>query len=162
MNIKVITPAALALALCPGLSFFAMAQETSAKKETMSTLRVARPTDNLPEVIKFYRDGLGLEVLASFSGHNDFDGVVLGRKGFPYHLEFTHKRGHQVGKAPSQDNLLVFYLPDKAEWNIAVARMRKHGYEPVKSYNPWWDDGGKTFEDTDGYRVVLYNNKWDK
>ena len=128
----------------------------------MLTLRVARPTDNLPEVIKFYRDGLGLEVLSSFSGHNDFDGVILGRKASPYHLEFTHKRGDKVGKAPTQDNLLVFYIPYEAEWTNAIARMRQQGYEPVTSYNPWWDDGGRTFEDIDGYRVVLHNKKWDK
>lgn len=128
----------------------------------MLTLRVARPTDNLPEIIKFYRDGLGLEVLSSFSGHNDFDGVILGRKDSPYHLEFTHKLGHKVGKAPSQDNLLVFYIPDETEWANAVARMRQHGCEPVTSYNPWWDDGGRTFEDADGYRVVLFAKPWDK
>lgn len=27
------------------------------------TLRVARPTDRLEKVVRFYRDGLGLEVL---------------------------------------------------------------------------------------------------
>ena len=102
--------------VCFGVNFFATAQTSPAKEKTMFTLRVARPTDNLPEVIKFYRDGLELEVLASFSGHNDFDGVILGRKGFPYHLEFTHQAGHKVGKAPTQDNLLVFYIPDHAEW----------------------------------------------
>lgn len=128
----------------------------------MFTMRVARPTDNLLEVVKFYRDGLGLEVLSSFSGHNGFDGVILGRRGFPYHLEFTHKRGDRVDKAPTQDNLLVFYIPDETEWRNAVQRMQKHGYQPVKSYNPWWDDGGKTFQDTDGYRVVLYNKRWGK
>lgn len=129
----------------------------------MFTFRVARPTDNLPEVLKFYRDGLGLEVLASFSGHHDIDGVILGHdKGIPYHLEFTHKHGDKVGKAPTQDNLLIFYIPDKAEWRSAVARMQKNGYAPVKSYNPYWDDGAKTFEDADGYRVVLYNGYWDK
>ena len=139
-----------------------MAQETLAKEEMMFTLRVARPTDNLPEITKFYRDGLGLDVLSSFSGHNDFDGVILGRKGASYHLEFTRKRGDKAGKAPGQDNLLVFYIPDEAEWRSALERMRKHGYEPVKSYNPWWDDGGMTFEDVDGYRVVLHNKAWDK
>ena len=153
--------ALLAFPLANGSSFLALAKNPIMEK-TMFTMRVARPTDNLPEVIRFYRDGLGLEVLASFSGHNDFDGVILGRKGFPYHLEFTHKRGHRVGKAPTQDNLLVFYIPDKAEWSNAVERMQKHGYEPVKSYNSYWDDGGKTFEDIDGYRVVLYNMSWDK
>ena len=128
----------------------------------MFTFRVARPTDNLPEVLAFYRDGLGLEVLSSFSGHHDIEGVILGHeKGIPYHLEFTHKRGHKVGRAPTQDNLLVFYIPDKTEWISAVERMQQHGYEPVKSYNPYWDDGGKTFEDADGYRVVLHNRNWN-
>jgi hypothetical protein len=149
------------LALCAGLSYFAMAQNSPDKKETMFTLRVARPTDNLPEVVKFYRDGLGLQILGSFSGHNNFDGVMLGRKGSPYHLEFTHQPGHKVGKAPTQDNLLVFYIPNEVEWKSAVERMENHGYRPVKSYNPWWDNGGKTFEDIDGYRVVLYHGIWD-
>ena len=139
-----------------------MAEETSTGMKTVATLRVARPTDNLPEVLRFYRDGLGMEVLSSFSGHDEFDGAILGHPGFPYHLEFTKKRGENVGRAPSQDNLLVFYIPETAEWNHAIERMRKHGYEPVKSYNPWWDDGGKTFADPDGYRVVLYNKRWDK
>jgi catechol 2,3-dioxygenase-like lactoylglutathione lyase family enzyme len=160
-NSKSTALATLAFLFCTGSGFLALAQKNSNKEKTMHTLRVARPTDNLPEVLKFYRDGLGLEVLASFSAHNGFDGVILGRKGSPYHLEFTHKLGHEVGKAPTQDNLLVFYIPDEAEWKSAGARMRKHGYEPVKSYNPWWDDGGKTFEDIDGYRVVLFNEQWD-
>lgn len=155
------TSASLVFALSAGLSLFAMAQ-VPVTKETMHTLRVARPTDNLPEVVRFYRDGLGLDELSSFSGHNGFDGVILGRRGFPYHLEFTHKHGHKSGKAPTEDNLLVFYIPDKAEWKNAVARMQKHGYQPVKSFNPWWDDGGKTFEDVDGYRVVLFNKRWDR
>jgi len=127
----------------------------------MFKFRVARPTDNLPEIVLFYRDGLGLEVLTSFENHEGFDGVMLGRKGLPYHLEFTHHRNHQVGKAPTQDNLLVFYIPEEAEWRSAVERMRQHGYEPVKSYNPYWDKKGKTFEDADGYRVVLQNSTWD-
>ena len=160
-NIKFIALAALAFMLCLGLSFFAMAQNNPIKEKTTPTLRVARPTDNLPEVTRFYRDGLGLEDLGSFSNDNGFDGMILGHKHSPYHLEFTHKHGHKAGKAPSEDNLLVFYMPDKAEWKGAVERMQKHGYNPVKSFNPWWDDGGKTFEDIDGYRVVFYNKDWD-
>lgn len=124
-------------------------------------LRVARPTDNLQEVLRFYRDGLGLTVLASFEDHAGFDGVMLGQPGGPYHLEFTHHRGHTVGKAPTQDNLLVFYLPDRAEWERAVQRMQDRGYQPVPSYNPYWDIKGTTFEDPDGYRVVLQNAAWE-
>ena len=124
-------------------------------------LRVARPTDNLLEITRFYRDGLGLEELGSFVDHQGFDGVMLGSNGSPYHFEFTHQRGHTVGRAPSRDNLLVFYLPDESGWMAAVDRMLKHGYEPVASCNPYWDQKGKTFEDIDGYRIVLQNSTWD-
>jgi catechol 2,3-dioxygenase-like lactoylglutathione lyase family enzyme len=127
----------------------------------MTKLRVARPTDNLDEVVKFYRDGLGMQVLASFEDHSGFDGVMLGHPGAPYHLEFTQHRGHVAGKAPTQDNLLVFYMPDVTDWEQAVARMEAQGYAAVPSYNPYWDVTGKTFEDADGYRVVLQRAGWE-
>jgi len=124
------------------------------------TLRVARPTDKLDEVVRFYSLGLGLTVLGSFRDHDGFDGTMLGIPGAAYHLEFTHKRGHSVGPAPTQDNLLVLYLPDSGRWREAVDRMRGAGYEPVASFNPYWDRSGLTFEDPDGYRVVLQNGDW--
>jgi catechol 2,3-dioxygenase-like lactoylglutathione lyase family enzyme len=122
-----------------------------------TALRVVRPTDHLEEVVRFYVDGLGLERLGSFEDHEGFDGVMVGAPGAAYHLEFTRKRGHVAGRAPTQDNLLVFYFPDPSEWNAAVERMRAAGYEPVTSFNPYWDRAGRTFEDPDGYRVVLQN-----
>ena len=121
-------------------------------------LRVARPTDNLEALIRFYRDGLGLEILYRFENHDGFDGVMLGRPGAPYHFEFTHAHGHSAGRAPTQDNLLIFYLPDRAEWEKIVASMRAAGFEPVPSFNPYWDRQGLTFEDPDGYRIVLQNS----
>ena len=123
-------------------------------------LRVARPTDNLAAVVKFYRDGLGFEVLYEFHDHDGFDGVMLGHKAAGYHLEFTRKRGHAAGKAPSQDNLLVFYIPDRKEWEEAAQRLEKLGYLPVQPFNPYWNIQGKAFEDPDGYRVVLQNAGW--
>ena len=124
-------------------------------------LRVARPTDRMAEIVRFYRNGVGLDVIGSFQDHAGFDGVMLGRVGAPYHFEFTHAHGHLEGRAPTQDNLIVFYLPDKAEWEQAVARMVGAGFEPVVSFNPYWDVRGKTFEDADGYRVVLQNSAWE-
>lgn len=73
--------------------------------------------------MKFYRDGLGLTVLGSFEDHEGFDGVMLGVPGADYHLEFTSKRGHTAGRAPTLDNLLVFYIPEKVEWLEAIERM---------------------------------------
>lgn len=85
---------------------------------------------------------------------------MLGPKGGGYHLEFTRKAGHRAGRAPTKDNLLVFYLPDRALWERAVARMEKAGHPPIRSFNPYWDENGRTFEDPDGYRGVLQNADW--
>jgi len=123
-------------------------------------LRLARATNNLAEVINFYRDGLGFQIVSSFEDHEGFDGVMLGHKDLAYHLEFTSQRGHRTAVSPNKENLLVFYLPDRNEWQGAVNRMLAHGYEPVESYNSYWDVKGKTFEDADGYRVVLQNASW--
>lgn len=123
-------------------------------------LRVARPSDNLDAVVEFYRDGLVFTVLNKFTDHDGFDGVMLGHLGADYHLEFTRKTGHTSGKAPTEENLLVFYFPDEIEWLQAVDQMTRNGHRPVKSFNPYWDKNGKTFEDPDGYRVVLQHAAW--
>lgn len=57
-------------------------------------LRVARPSDNLDALLTFYVDGLGLVLIDVFRDHDGFDGVIVGRKGWPYHLEFTRAHGH--------------------------------------------------------------------
>lgn len=123
-------------------------------------MRVARPTDNLARINQMYVQGLGFAVLGHFEDHQGFDGVILGHPQHPYHLEFTHHRGTTVGSAPTPDNLLVFYIPNTDDWEVACIAMQKAGFEVVPSYNPYWDRAGKTFEDIDGYRVVLQNRAW--
>lgn len=123
-------------------------------------LRVARPTRSLEQVVRFYRDGLGFAVLGGFEDHEGFDGVMLGHPGAPYHLEFTVERGHEAPRSPSEDNLLVFYVPGRAQWEAWVRRMEAAGFIAVASRNPYWDLRGKTFEDPDGYRVVLQQAEW--
>jgi catechol 2,3-dioxygenase-like lactoylglutathione lyase family enzyme len=123
-------------------------------------LRIARPTDQLDAVVRFYRDGLGFEVVGGFRDHDGFDGVMLGHPGGAYHLELTSQRGVTVGRAPNAESLLVLYLPDAQEWSRAVARFEVLGLSPVKSHNPYWDAHGVTFEDPDGYRVVLARQAW--
>lgn len=132
------------------------------KMKFAPTMRVARPTDRLHDVLRFYRDGIGLEEIGSFEDHEGFDGVMLGIPGAAYHLEFTRERGHAAGGAPTQENLLVFYLPVREEWQAAVDRMVAAGFAPVTSHNPYWDRSGCTFEDPDGYRVVFENADWSR
>ena len=125
-------------------------------------MRVARPTDNLAATADMYARGLGFAVLARFTDHDGFDGVVLGHPRQPYHIEFTAQRGHHVGPAPSREHLLVFYIPDEHEWTESCARMLAAGFRRVSSCNPYWEVHGATFEDVDGYRVVLHNAAWTK
>ena len=123
-------------------------------------LRVARPSDDLDRLVRFYCDGLGLSVLYRFEDHDGFDGVMIGAEQAPYHFEFTSARGHTAGRAPTQDNLIVFYLPAPDLWQAAVDRMKQAGFHPVAAFNPYWDERGATFEDPDGYRVVLQQAEW--
>lgn len=123
-------------------------------------LRIARPSNDLDALLPFYVNGLGLSVLDRFFDHDGFDGIMVGWRGAPYHLEFTRKRGHLALRAPSEDNLLVMYYPHASEWSAGVQRMRDAGFTPVPAFNSYWDREGLTFEDPDGYRVVLQQAAW--
>ncbi|CAK7266516.1 hypothetical protein SEPCBS57363_002128 [Sporothrix epigloea] len=111
-------------------------------------LRIARSTNNIDALLPFYIEGLGMSVRERFGAHEG-----------PYHLEFTSKRGHDAGRAPTQDDLLVFYLPNEQEHDAATMGMIKADFPPVRAFNPYWDRFGVTFEDPDGYRVVLAKQK---
>jgi hypothetical protein len=49
--------------------------------------------------------------------------AMVGILGEPYHFEFTQQRGHVVGRAPTQDDLIVFYVPDQREWRCVVDQL---------------------------------------
>lgn len=125
-------------------------------------LRIARPTDNLEQLARMYVEGLGFTLLSKFKSHNGFDGVILGHPQHPWHLEFTHHRGTRVGGAPTEDNLLVFYVPDREAWQKACADLAAAGFKEVAAYNEYWSQRGKTYEDVDRYRVVIENDGWRK
>jgi hypothetical protein len=107
-----------------------------------------------------YIQGLRIHVIASFQDHEGFDGIVLGKLGAQYHLEFTQCRDHPVKPAPTLEDLMVFYIPDKAEWENSCADLERASFRSVVSFNPYWDVDGRTYEDDDGYRIVLQNAEW--
>jgi catechol 2,3-dioxygenase-like lactoylglutathione lyase family enzyme len=124
-------------------------------------LRVARPTNDLAALRAFYVEALGMSELYAFAEHDGFDGLMVGHPQAAYHLEFTRQAGHAAPPAPTAEHLLVFYYPERAAWEAAVARMQAGGYSPVPAHNPYWDRQGLTFADPDGYRVVLQQAAWD-
>jgi hypothetical protein len=107
-----------------------------------------------------YCRGLGYAVLGSFEDHDGFDGVMVGAPGGTFHFEFTRCRVHPIGPRPTPEDLVVLYEPQAGDWESACRRMVAAGFRAVASFNPYWDRRGRTFEDDDGYRVVLQNDAW--
>jgi hypothetical protein len=40
-----------------------------------------------------------------------------------------------------------------------VKRLHDQGHAPVEPENPYWEDKSLTFEDPDGWRVVIYRGE---
>lgn len=123
-------------------------------------LRVARPVTDLERAAALYTAGLGWTRLGHFVDHQGFDGVMLGVPSGAWHVEFTLCRTHPVQPTPTPEDLLVMYVPDKADWERQCERMLSAGFRQVKSLNPYWEQSGRTFVDHDGYRVVLQCAAW--
>ena len=124
----------------------------------VGALRVVRWSARYDQTVIFYRDIIGLPVLETFTDSYGLDGTILGLPGNPVHLEIVRLRD-APDQAQRRDQL-VFYLPDHDEWEASCTRMLAAGFQRVPSYNPYWEAQGQTFEDLDGYRVVLQNAPW--
>lgn len=123
-------------------------------------VRVSRPTDKLEEVATFYRDAIGLPELGRFGPHEGYTGILLGIPDDHIHLEFTHADQGSPCPAPTKDNLLVLYFDDQTRYTQVLERIKWHGHVPVEPANPYWSRGRSvTFEDPDGWRVVLYHGR---
>lgn len=120
-----------------------------------TVMRVGRPTDHLEEITKMYVEGLGFEIIGGFDNHSKFSGRMVGHPKHNYHLEFTTHTEEKAGRAPTRENLLIFYFPEESAYKNAIKRISNSGFQKVKSFNPYWDNAAETFEDLDGYRVVL-------
>ncbi|WP_026600820.1 VOC family protein [Methylomonas sp. 11b] len=118
-------------------------------------IRVARPTNQLAAVVRFYRDGLGLPVIDSFKNHSGYDGVMLGLPGRDYHLEFTQHAFGAPCSMPSAENLLVLYVTNADQRQTLFENLASVGAEEVAPENPYWLDKSRTYADPDGWRVVI-------
>jgi catechol 2,3-dioxygenase-like lactoylglutathione lyase family enzyme len=119
-------------------------------------VRFARHTDRLVDVIRFYRDGLGLPEIGRFENHDGYDGVILALPGSDAHLEFT-SGGHHDAPSSHPETLLVLYLGSADAVNETRKRV---GAQPVEPANPYWKQHAVTLIDPDGFQVVLVARSW--
>ena len=126
------------------------------KDMQVAQVRIGRPTDQLKTVEEFYCKGVGLQKLTSFEGAG-YEGILIGLPHTTYHLEFTQHKDGSPCPAPTNDNLLVLYIPDKKTINEIANRLQAMGYDSVPPENPYWEEAGVTIEDPDGWRLVLMN-----
>jgi catechol 2,3-dioxygenase-like lactoylglutathione lyase family enzyme len=118
---------------------------------------VARHTEHLDALVRFYRDGLGLIELGGFQDHDGYEGVFLEVPGTGAHLELT-AGGIHGAPVPHPESLLVLYLGDDEAVRAVAARL---AVDPVAPANPYWAEHGLTFEDPDGFAVVLVPERWE-
>jgi catechol 2,3-dioxygenase-like lactoylglutathione lyase family enzyme len=115
--------------------------------------RYARHTNNFKALTSFYTNVIGLEVLASFENHDNYNGVFLGKPNMDWHIEFTES-DEKADHHPDEDDLLVFYLSEE-ELEKVKANIEKCNLTIVKSKNPYWQKHGIEIKDPDGFGVVL-------
>jgi catechol 2,3-dioxygenase-like lactoylglutathione lyase family enzyme len=101
-------------------------------------VRIARPTDKLDAVLDFYCDDLGLPELYRTTAHG-YQVVMVGLPGDKYHLEFTSHDDGSPGRAPTDENLLVFYFTTADQMFDVVARLAN----PGMSQSSWTIRGGR-------------------
>lgn len=122
----------------------------------VTKVRIARQTDKLEEIRRFYVEGLGLPIIGQFQAHAGYDGLMIGLPDANYHLEFVQHEHGSPGKSPNKENLLVFYIADANAVDAMAQKLQSMGYQRVSSENPWWDaHQAITIEDPDEWRIVL-------
>lgn len=126
-------------------------------------IRIARPTLDPARIRRFYVDGLGMPVLYDGEAqldHQRWELLMCGFKNVSWHLDFTCSEPHAIVPSPTMEDLLVFYMGDPASLGCVSTALEEHGGTVVCSDNPYWDDGGITVMDPDGYRLVLTARTW--
>jgi catechol 2,3-dioxygenase-like lactoylglutathione lyase family enzyme len=124
-------------------------------------LRIARPSRDLRASERFWVDGLGLDVLLRVDDSAE-GGHALLMVGWPeaaWHLELVSDPGGETPAAPTEEDLLVLYLNGEVDAGV-VRRLVDAGGTLVAARNSYWDEGGITIADPDGYRLVLTSRSW--
>lgn len=117
-------------------------------------LRVARHTDQLPAIRKFYIKTLGLKLIGEIDNHNNYSAIFCQSETLGWHLEFTSS-SEKANHSFDEDDMMVFYLNDQKRYDELLQNLRKENTPEITARNPWWNEHGHTFLDPDGCRIVI-------
>ena len=126
---------------------------------TVPVLRIARHCRDPFALAAAYVAALGFSEQGRFSEHDGFDGVMVGWPGVRWHLEFVagpHARAHP----PETEDALVLYYPNPEHWRGACDAVLSAGFVRVAADNPWWEEHGASFADSEGFRLILVQCSW--
>jgi catechol 2,3-dioxygenase-like lactoylglutathione lyase family enzyme len=119
-------------------------------------LRVARHTERLDEVVAFYRDGIGLTEIGGF---RDQMATTACSSRCPAAAP-TRADGRRPARcAGAASGVAARALPRRRKAVRTVAA--RLGVDPTPPANPYWAEHGVTFQDPDGFRVVLVPERWE-
>jgi catechol 2,3-dioxygenase-like lactoylglutathione lyase family enzyme len=117
-------------------------------------VRFSYASANYDATIAFYRDVVGLPVIAEFTESFGEDGTIFGLPSIHVHLEIV--RARETARDVDPLDQLVFYLSGPVAAAAASAPLQAAGATRDPSPHPYWASRGATvYVDPDGRRVVF-------
>ena len=119
---------------------------------SIGAIRFARRSAHFDSTVQFYRDVVGLPLVATFTESYGSNGAIFGLPAAALTFEIV-EAADPVAVDPHEQ--LCLYFPDPAAQQHATARLTAAGLEPVESHPYWAATGAVTYRDPDGREVVF-------
>jgi hypothetical protein len=118
----------------------------------IGAIRFARRSTQFESTVQFYRDLVGLPLVATFGDSYGSNGAIFGLPGTALTFEIVEADEPVAVDAGDQ---LCLYFPDATAQQQATARLSAVGLQPTASHPYWAATGAVTYRDPDGREVVF-------
>jgi hypothetical protein len=118
----------------------------------IGAIRFARRSTQFESTVQFYRDLVGLPLVATFGDSYGSNGAIFGLPGTALTFEIVEADEPVAVDAGDQ---LCLYFPDATAQQQATARLSAVGLQPTESHPYWAATGAVTYCDPDGREVVF-------
>jgi hypothetical protein len=118
----------------------------------IGAIRFARRSTQFESTVQFYRDLVGLPLVATFGDSYGSNGAIFGLPGTALTFEIVEADEPVAVDAGDQ---LCLYFPDATAQQQATARLSAVGLQPTDSHPYWAATGAVTYRDPDGREVVF-------